>query len=180
MAKTRTWFALVCVVPLILLGLGCYKTEYPLGSADKAAVDPAYAGDYVFIDGNKTTNLVIRNIDNHLYYVEWTSSDDNKANRMTGYTSDVNGVTFANLRGLTDDGSIDNKFLIMRVSLSADHAKLTLRNLKDDFFKDKNVDSSAAQEKVIAANLQNEQMYDGDAVVATRVAKPAATTQAIP
>ncbi|MGD0769962.1 MAG: hypothetical protein ABSB42_17390 [Tepidisphaeraceae bacterium] len=192
MLRFRTLAALACVVPALLFALGCYETEYPLGSADKAAVDPAYVGDFAMADEtasvsfdsqngisstktttdeSQSTTIIIRNIDNHLYYVEWGKTKNAKPDRsrMVGYTSDVNGVTFANLRELTDDGSIDKKFLVMRISLSADHAKLSLRNLKEDFFKDKNVNSSDALQTLIAANLENDQMYDGEAVVATRV-----------
>jgi hypothetical protein len=111
--------------------------------------------------------------------VEWIG-DDKKPLRMVGYTSDVNGVVFANLRGLSDDGSIDNKFLVMRIALSADRATLSLRNLKDDFFKDKNINSSESLEKLIAANLENEQMYDGEPVVATRVTAPSTAPAAGP
>ena len=157
------------VAASLLLFAGCYETQYPLGSADKATVDPGYVGDFVVPDKDqKSETVIIRNIDNRLYYVEWLTEDD-KPLRMVGYTSDVNGVTFANLRGLTDDGSIDNKYMILRISLSDDRSKLSLRNLKDDFFKNKNINSSDAQQKVIADNLENDQMYDGGTIVATRV-----------
>lgn len=173
MLRIRTLIAGVCVLPLVVLGLGCYETQYPLGSADQASVQAGYIGDFVFVDGNKTNTIVIRNIDNHLYYVEWISSEEKGPDRMVGYTADVNGVTFANLRGLTDDGSIDNKYFIERISLSADHSKLTIRDLKDDFFKNKTVDSPESLAKFIAANLDNDQMYDGKAIEATRVTPPA-------
>jgi hypothetical protein len=169
MLRTKNVVSVACVASLLLFIVGCYETQYPLGSQDKAVVDPAYVGDYVVADSDKKSEtVIIRNIDNHLYYVEWLAEGD-KTLRMIGYTADVDGVTFANLRGLTEDGSIDNKFLIMRVSLSDDHSKLTLRNLKEDFFKDKKIDSSDALQKLIAANLQNDQIYDGEAAVATRI-----------
>jgi len=98
-----------------------------------------------------------------------TNQNDKGPDRRVGYTADVNGVTFANLRQLTDDGSISNKFLVMRVSISSDGSKLTLRNLNDKFFSDKSIDSQAALTKLIQDNLDNNDMYDGDAVVATRV-----------
>ncbi len=180
MSRFRALMVVVCLLPLLVIGLGCYETQYPLGSASSATVDQGYVGDYVFTDGNKTSTIVIRNIDDHLYYVEWVGGDEKGPNRMIGYTADINGVTFANLRGLTDDGTIDNKFLVMRISLSSDHAKLTLRNLKDDFFKDKSVNSSELLGKVIAANLENEQMYDGESVVATRVTPPSSAPGAAP
>lgn len=157
---------------LLTLGLGCYETKYPLGFAENASVDRAFVGNFTMTDGNDIDSIVIRNLDDKWYYVEYADNNqkDKEPTRMVGYTADVGGVKFANLRGLTDDGTIDDKFLIMRVSLSPDHAKLSLRNLKEEFFNNKDIDSSAALEKVIQANLDNEQMYDGEAVVGTRVA----------
>jgi spermidine/putrescine-binding protein len=87
---------------------------------------------------------------------------------MAGYTVDVKGITIANLGEMEPDGSIPNKYLLMRVSLSADHTQLSLRNLNDKFFDGKNIDSADAQQNLIAANLDNAQMYDGDAITATR------------
>jgi hypothetical protein len=175
MLRFRTLAAVALIVPALLYAVGCYSTEYPLGSADKATVDPAYVGDYLVPknkDNDKPLTIIIRNIDNHLCYVEWRSGED-KPERTVGYSADVNGVTFANLRELTDDGSIDKDFLVIRVSLSSDHAKLTLRNLKEDFFKGKNINSSDTLEAVIAANLDNDQMYDGPSFVATRIVQAA-------
>ena len=122
MLRFRTLAALACVVPALLFALGCYETEYPLGSADKATVNPAYVGDFVMADEtasvsadsqngigptktttdkNQSTTIIIRNIDNHLYSVEWTKTNDTKTNRlrMVGYTSDVNGVTLPPICG---------------------------------------------------------------------------------
>lgn len=163
---------LVASLLLLTLGLGCYETKYPLGSAQNATVNRAFVGNFTMKDGAKVDSIVIRNLDDKQYYVEYASSDqkDKEPTRMVGYTADVGGVTFANLRELTDDGTIDDKFLIMRIALSPDHAELSLRNLKDDFFKDKDIDSSAALEKVIQANLDNDEMYDAPAVIAVRTA----------
>ena len=167
--RLKNIVSIACVACSLLFFAGCYETQYPLGSPDKATVDPGYVGDFVLTDKDqKSETIIIRNIDNRLYYVEWLSGDD-KPLRMVGYTADVNGVTFANLRGLTDDGTIDDKYMLFRISLSGDHSKLSIRNLKDDFFKNKNINSSETQQKVIAENLENSEMYDGDAVTATRV-----------
>jgi hypothetical protein len=156
----------------LTIGLGCYETKTPLGSAADAKVDRAYVGDFALVDKGKTDSIVIRNLDDKQYFVEYSEPGDTSKQpmRMVGYTVDVNGVIFANLRSLSDDGANVEKFLIMRASLSSDHAKLSLRNLKEDFFKDKDVSSSELLGNVIGANLENEQMYDGDAEVFTRVA----------
>jgi hypothetical protein len=170
MRRLRTLVAVLLIGSALLFVMGCYETQYPLGSADKAVVNVAYVGDFVMTEDNKTETIIIRNIDDHTYYVEYDSDD--KPDRMIGYTADVNGVTFANLRGLTDDGSIDNHYLIMRIAISADRGKLTLRNLKDDFFKGKQINSSDDLQKIIAANMDNERMYDGPAVEGMRVTAP--------
>jgi len=164
--------ALAASLLFLTLGLGCYTTKTPLGSAASATVDRAYVGDFTMAEKDKTDSIVIRNLDDRQYFVEYSETGGNAAKpmRMVGYTADVNGVTFANLRTLSDDGSIDDKFMVMRVSSSPDHAKLSLRNLKDDFFKDKDVSSSESLEKVIGANLDSEKMYDGEAAVFTRSA----------
>jgi hypothetical protein len=169
--SSRRILSIASVLLVLLSGLGCYETEYPLGSPDKSTVDRAYVGDFTMTDADKVYSIAIRNLDGHQYYVEMaqTNQNDKGPDRRVGYTADVNGVTFANLRQLTDDGSVSNKFLVMRVSISSDGSKLTLRNLNDKFFSDKSIDSQAALTKLIQDNLDNNDMYDGDAVVATRV-----------
>jgi hypothetical protein len=177
MSRLRTLATVACVLPFLAFVVGCYETQYPLGSADKAVVDPGYVGDFTSADDQgKSETIMIRNIDDRQYYVEYIPADDkDKILRMVGYTADVNGATFANLRGLTDDGSIDKSYMIFRIELSPDHSKLTLRSLKDDFFKDKKIDSTDAQTKVIADNLNEDAMYDGPPSTWTRV--PAPSTQ---
>jgi hypothetical protein len=169
MTRLRTILTVACVIPLMFVGMGCYETKYPLGSESGAVVDPAYVGDFTFMDRGKTVSICVRNIDDHLYYAEWAEPDKDPL-RMVGYMVDVNGATFVNLRELKDDGSIDKSYILMRVSISDDRSKLTIRNLKDDFFK--GVDSADALQKLIAGNLDNNQMYDSDAVVAMRVTPP--------
>jgi hypothetical protein len=163
---------LVAAAALFFLtgGLGCYETKYPLGSAQNATVNRAFVGNFTMPGGNNAVSIVIRNLDDKQYYVEWseTGQNDKGPLRMVGYTADVKGVTFANLRSLSDDGTIDDKFLVMRVSLSADGSKLTIRNLNDKLFSANNIDSQAALNKTIESNLDNNDMYDGDANIATR------------
>jgi hypothetical protein len=162
------------MIPLLLIGAGCYETEFPVGSADKSSVDPAYAGDFVCTQDNKTVTMFIRTVNEHLYYVEWVDSDGDEPARMVGYVTQINNASFANVRGLTADGSIDKNYFIVRVALSADHNQLTVTNLKEEFFKSKTINSSADVEKIIADNVDNAAMYDGSPITATRLPRPAA------
>jgi hypothetical protein len=133
-------------------------------------------GDYTYLDkptSTRPTTLIIRNIDGKLYYVE-LDPPDSKPDRAIGFTFDINGVTFASTRGLEDDGSVPDGYTIMRVALSEDHSQLTIRELSDDFFKTKTINSSDDLQTLISDNLDNKAMYDSDddTVVATRVVHP--------
>jgi hypothetical protein len=165
--KRTTFFAAIAL--LAALVVGCYTSKYTVGSADAARVDKAYVGDWEMKDGDKTTLIVIRNLDDKRYYVEMKGSPDEKTTRYVGFIGAVNDVQFANLRELTDDGTIPDEHLIMRVALK--DGKLTLRNLKQDFFKDKTIDSQDKLVALLEKNLDNEAMYDQDSIVATRKAQ---------
>jgi len=149
---------------LAALVIGCYTSRYTIGSLEQAKVDRAYVGDWDFKDGDKTAHLIIRNLDDKNYYVELT--EDNKTSRYTAFIGAVKDAQFANLRELTDDGTIQDERLIMRVGLK--DGKLELRNLKDEFFKDQTVDSQAQLTSLIEKNLENKDLYE-DSVVLTRV-----------
>jgi hypothetical protein len=160
----------------LFASVGCYESKFPLGSADTAEVNPAFVGDYTYLDKPSSTqpsSLTIRNIDGKLYYVE-LDPPDARPSRAVGFTFDINGVTFANTRGLEDDGTIPDGYTLMRVALSDDHSQLTIRQLSDDFFKGKTIGSSDDLERIISDNLDNKAMYDSadDTIVATRVVHP--------
>src|SRR3954451_3151365 len=95
------------LVPLLA---GCFETKYSLGPAESATANVAYVGDWDVIDRDdpakeRKTHIVIRNIDNKRYFVEWTDPDHaDKPTRFVGFTADVKGATFAHLRALADDG----------------------------------------------------------------------------
>jgi hypothetical protein len=164
-------FAAVCVVFLGLLSsIGCYESEYTIGTVQTAVVDRGYVGNFTFTEENKAVSLVIRNFDDKQYYVEW-GSDGRERVRSAGFTGEIKGVRFVNLREMRSGvGALDNNYLIMRVSLSDDRSTLTIRNLDENFFKARNIGSAAALRAVIESNLDNDAMYDKDVVVAKRVA----------
>jgi len=163
--------ASVFLLAALLFLPGCYSSKFVLGSADSSKVDRAFVGDFVIAGDKGDERLTIRNIDDHQYFVG--CSDGKETERMIGYFADVRGQHFAELRNITDDGSIPDDYLLVKVSLSADHQQLTFWNLNDDFMKSKSIDSSFKLKVMIEANLDNPKMYDA-ATVATR---KAATTQ---
>jgi hypothetical protein len=169
----------VLLVGVMLVFAGCFMTKYTLIPPDQARVNRAFVGNWnsdSFRPEGRDAGLVIRNIDDKLYYVEWATANDapggtgRDLTRAVGFIADVKGVTFAQLRGLGKDGSLDDEWLLVRLELAGD--KLTIRHLSEDFFKDKKIESSAQLRQVLEQNLNNESMYAKDEeYVATRAAE---------
>src|SRR4051794_9198947 len=119
---------LTLAAALVPLLVGCFETKYSLAPSDSATVNLAYVGDFDVVDrdnpgADRKTHISIRNLDGKHYFVEWTEPDKaDKPTRMIGFTADVKGVTFAHLRNLTDDGSIPDTHLLMRVELKENSA----------------------------------------------------------
>ena len=104
---TRTvTLALSCVALLFALG-ACYTTKFSLGPREQAAVDRKFVGNWELADpdqpGKPPIVMLIRNIDDHEYYVEYNQPGDDKGpQRFTGYIVPVKGVSFAHLRPLSE------------------------------------------------------------------------------
>lgn len=172
-AITAARFRATLVVAIVaLLVVGCFESKYPLAPRPPGQrLDARYLGDWALehLDDDGQTNaskLLVRSLRGEEYYVEWITDTEDDRYRAVAYLTDVNGVTFANLLPLTAAPEPPGKFTIMRVDL--DGAKLTLRNLDPEFFKDKPVDSSDALRKVVADNVQNEKMYRGNPLFGTK------------
>ena len=59
-------------------------------------MDRTYIGDWDFKDGDKTTHLAIRNLDDKNYYVEMKGEGEEPA-RYTAFIGTIKDVQFANL-----------------------------------------------------------------------------------
>jgi hypothetical protein len=143
---------------------GCFVSKVPLGDESSSKVDLSYVGNWRFAndDGTQTT-LVLRNIDDKRYYAEWQGSD--KTGRYVGFITDLGGAKFAQLRPLSDDGSFVAEYTIMKVWKES--GKLAVRQLDENFFKDKSVGTTEQLRKVVEDNVDNEKMYDAKPMVGT-------------
>src|SRR4051794_18846004 len=106
----------------LLVGLlvvsGCLVTQYTLIDPASGKVDKKFIGDWnspSFDATGRGAGLVIRNLDDKIYYVEWRSKDSDGVIRTVGQIVDIKGVSFAQLRGLEEDGSISKDWLICRL-----------------------------------------------------------------
>ena len=165
--------AFACLLVGLVLGFaGCFASKFTLIELDKAKVDRAYLGDWdaANVKGDHVA-LTIRNIDDKLYYVETREKHAaSKVDRYVGFIADVKGVRFAHVRPITEDGNVPDQWIIMRIELA--DQKLTIKQLGEDFMKDKTIESAEQLRQVLEDNVNNEAMYPKDELItATRVGK---------
>ena len=163
--------ALALTASLLLIA-GCYESKFALGPKGQAVFDRAYVGDWGAGGEESKARIIIRNFNDKEYFVEWDTPDQ-KPQRMSGFLIDVKGASFAHLRELTEDGTIPDKYLVVRVALA--DGKLSLRQLNDKFFDGKPIESPEQFRKVVEKNLDNDEMYDRDGSMSAVRIPPAAT-----
>lgn len=145
---------------VLLLGCGgCYVTAYSLESDAKASISTAYVGKFAGHSGDSDYTMTVRNADNKHYLVKWTRYDGDKSTilALAGYMVTVKGATFAQLRALDEKGTIAERHLLLRTSISEDKRTITLQHLNESFFE--KVDSDAALRALIEQNLDKSSMY---------------------
>jgi len=162
----------LCFAALLLMFAGCWGSKYTLINPDQAKVDRAYLGNWNAVNSKgDSSSLIIRNIDDKMFYVETKEGAKQYPegiSRYIGFLAPVKGATFAHLKQLQDDGNVQEDWLAMKLELAGD--KLVIRQLKDDYMKEKNITSAEQLRKVIEQNLDDSAMYDKDEVVtATRL-----------
>jgi hypothetical protein len=164
------YLGLALLLCSILVVSGCLVTQYTLIDPASGKVDSKFVGDWnspSFDSSGRGAGLVIRNLDDKSYYVEWRSKESTDVVRAVGQIVPVKSATFAQLRGLEADGSISKDWMISRLELSGD--TLTIRQLDEKFFDEKKIDSSEKLRSAIESNLENAAMYkQNETVVATR------------
>ena len=152
---------------LFAVAAGCLETETVLAPPEQGVVDAKLVGDWKIAgEDGKSTDVTVRNFDGHMFYVEMREADHD-AERYAAHIAQVKGASFAHIRPLSDDGTIERKYVLMRVD-RVDDNKVNLRHFKEDFFADKPHETTAQLRAIIEQNLDNAAMYDGDPFPMTR------------
>jgi hypothetical protein len=161
-----------CFAALLLLFAGCWGSKITLINPEAAKVDRAYLGNWSAINSKgESSSLIIRNIDDKMFYVE--TKDGAKQypegiSRYIGFLAPVKGATFAHVKQIQDSGDAQEDWLLMRLELNGD--KLVIRQLKEDYMKQKNIASAEQLRKVIEQGIDDGSMYEKEEVVtATRI-----------
>jgi hypothetical protein len=156
----------LCVLPLT----GCFVTEFTLIDPKSATVTRTFVGDWVF-PGDDGFTLTVRNFDGKSYVVRMEptkESDKPQAGLYRAFTTEVEDVTFAHLQPLKADGTLDGKWIIMRVAVT-DGNELVLRHLSEAFFDEHPITSSDSLRKTIAEYVDDDAMYDTTVLTGRRM-----------
>src|SRR5687767_2035780 len=147
-----TTLSLGLAAAALLVAGGCYKNKNALAPRDAARVDRALAGDWrgKTPDGS-TARIVIRVLNDRDYYIEWQGEGDDKPARAIAYIVDFAGAKFAHLRDLNPDGTVADEHWLMRVELA--DGKLNVRQLKEEFFNERPVESADQLREIVRANV---------------------------
>jgi len=161
-----------CFAALLLTFAGCWGSKYTLINPDQARVDRAYLGNWSAVNSKgESSSLIIRNIDDKHFYVETKEGAKQYPegiSRYIGFLAPVKGATFAHLKNIHDSGDVQEEWMLMRLELNGD--KLIIRQLKEDYMKEKNIASAEQLRKVIEQSLEDGGMYDKEEVLtATRL-----------
>src|SRR4051794_4364591 len=98
----------------VLTGLmaGCLETETPLAPPEQGVIDAHFIGDWKLTgDGAKAIDMTVRNFNGHEFYVEMREPDKAPV-RYAAHVTVVKGAAFANVRELTDDETIEKKYVL--------------------------------------------------------------------
>lgn len=159
----------VTAVALVTAAAGCFESAVAVGPVEQAVMDKRLVGEWTTKSDGDTIYFTVRNFNGREYYVEQRETAKDVV-RYSGHLAAVGGASFINLRGLSDDGALAEKYTILRVDRAGD-ATVNLRQLEPDFFNGKPHDTAEQLRQVIEQNLENPQMYEADPLVLTR--KPA-------
>ncbi len=163
--KTCVALAAICV---LAGSIGCYETLFRLAPLADAKVDRALCGDWNLKSTNGSEIMMsVRNLDDQSYVVSWRGVDEKDPIYMTADSTEVQGVRFIHARALPDDGTIADTHMIIRIDLEGND--ITVRNLNNEFMKQKTIDSDDSLRKVIEASLENNDLYDDDTYAGSRV-----------
>jgi len=163
----------LCFAALLLMFAGCWGSKFTLISPEAAKVDRAYIGNWSVVNSKgESSSLIIRNIDDKMFYVEareGAKQYPEGISRYVGFLAPVKGATFAHVRQVQDNGDVQEDWLLMKLELNGE--RLVIRQLKDAYMKEKNITSAEQLRKVVEQNLDDGSMYDKEEVLtATRLA----------
>ncbi len=116
---------------------GCEGAGAPLGEPDEMAVDMAVTGTwYAAGEGDDAAWLRIWAFNDHEYYVEWeTQDDEDDTARMRVFSSDLDTYLFANMQCVNCDEDDRREWFFFQYELESPDV-LLIRGIEDAHYSD--------------------------------------------
>jgi hypothetical protein len=145
---------------LSLVFMGCpYESKVPIDDASNAKPDKTLTGNWEKKGDEKYLFTV--KLEDNIYYVTKKNTEDASAEptKYKGFLSDVGGVTFLNIRELSEYESSDVKYYLYRVEKKGDD-RVKLRGITDNITEE--FATSAELKAFIKKNMEISFFYNKD------------------
>jgi hypothetical protein len=137
---------------------GCYTSKVPLGDSHESKIEPKLLGDWTGQMDSDTVRVVVRQFDDHEYYISF-AFNDKPAALTRAYSVTVGGVPFMNMQNIGAVDENDRIFIFARYEVTPD-GELVVRLLnKDPLLGDRQFESSEAFRQFVKEHLDEEQLY---------------------
>ncbi|HTZ17671.1 MAG TPA: hypothetical protein VMB78_04455 [Dissulfurispiraceae bacterium] len=170
MKKLKVLCNCILLAAMVLL-YGCpYDSEFPLSRHDTAIIDTALIGTWQYKNSDhKETGLVtILPFSENELLISMQGDDKCKYDFFRAFGSVVKGDRFLNIQELRPSAE---KRTWMLAGYSISGSELKIRLVEDKLFKYKKIESSAALNDFIKANLKNEDLYGGEGATVMKFVK---------
>lgn len=145
--RFRTFFASVVLLTAGVLS-GCEAAQVPLGEADELEVDMRVTGHWVALtddDDDDEARLDVWAFNDHEYYVEWQSEDDDGVARIRTFASDLDGSLFANVQCVNCSEDDRNEWYFYQFELVSEN-ELVLRSIENEHYRDAMADMTRSRD----------------------------------
>ena len=125
------------LLAVILILSGCKGAGAPLGEPDEMTVDAGLTGTWESVsDDEDKAILRVWVFNDHEYYVEWeTEDDETDVARLRAYSSDLGDFLFSNIQCINCDEDDRSEWFFFQYELESSDM-LLLRSVADEHYTD--------------------------------------------
>lgn len=175
--RGRNTMRLSKLIPLLAVGVliftGCEGSKYPLSDPADSSIDERMLGSWQYqaeeSEDDSFVNIFAFN-DTQYYVESWEEGDEDEMLRMNVFTTDIDGILFANLRCINcEDEDEDKPYLFLKYELiSDDHLKVQLID-DDEYDEIEELESVDAVNYFVRKKMHERTFFEEDAGVYERM-----------
>lgn len=158
--KTRFLIPLIATAFLFLTG--CDGAKFPLSDPSYSSIDERLIGSWGIVEtpDDDGSYLNVFAFNEHAYYVEsWEEGDEDEMLRMNVFSTEIGGVSFANVRCISCDEDDDDYFFFKYEVISDD--ELVVYAINSDVYEElEDLESVDAMHKFVQDHLNDPDLYD--------------------